>query len=401
MKSIQLATRLALLLLIGGELLMVQWASLASRGSGLTVSEGVVFAGLVGVLNLVAFSLARPRIRAQGLALVLARGWILGSVAALFTGLGLALAWVMLGVLVVVARSGVEVSPEQIRVGLVVTGGLALLMGFGASLWGFTWGQRRVRIDRVDLPVTGLPVALSDLNLVQISDLHIGPLLPPEELRGMVDRVNALGADLVLITGDVFDFDPAYVEAGCRELGRLSATHGVFAVLGNHDVYTGAEQVVASLRANSAIRVLRDEWERLDVGGESLCIAGLEDRGVGWTERDSESTELERLAQEIPESLPTVLLVHRPAFFAQAAALGFDVALTGHTHGGQLSLPGLKHHNPSRLVSRWTRGRFEQGGCVLYVNRGLGVAGLPLRFNCPREISWIRLVPREGSEALP
>lgn len=397
-RSIHLATRLALLLLVCGELLMVQWGSLASRGAGMAASEWALAAGLLCALNLVAFRLARPRIRARGLALVLARGWILGSVAALFTGLGLGLVWAVVGGAVVTARAAVEISQEHVRASLVGTGGLALLVGFGASLWGFTLGQRRIRIDRVDLPVAGLPGALSDLTLVQISDLHIGPLLPPEKLRGMVDRVNALAPDLVLITGDLFDFDAAYVEAGSRELARLSAVHGVYAVLGNHDVYTGVERVVEALSANTGIRVLRDEWQSVDVAGGRLCVAGLEDRGEGWTERDSESAELERLAHEIPDGLPTVLLVHRPAFFAQAAALGFDVALAGHTHGGQLSLPGLQHHNPSRLVSRWTRGRFERDGCVLYVNRGLGVAGLPLRFNCPREIAAIRLVPRVGSE---
>ena len=126
----------------------------------------------------------------------------------------------------------------------------------------------------------------------------------------------------------------------------------------------------------------------------ALCVAGMEDPGRGWMDRDAESPELERLAKEVPSDVPSLLLIHRPSFFRQAARLGFPLSLAGHTHGGQISFPGAQHHNPSRLITRWTRGLFRDGESLLYVNRGLGVIGAPIRLNCPREIALLRLVQR-------
>jgi predicted MPP superfamily phosphohydrolase len=126
-----------------------------------------------------------------------------------------------------------------------------------------------------------------------------------------------------------------------------------------------------------------------------LCLAGIDDPGEGWTDREAESPEIERLAKQIPNEITSLLLIHRPSFFRQAARLGFPVCLAGHTHGGQVSFPGAQHHNPSRLIARWTRGLFQDGDSLLYVNRGLGVAGPPIRLNCPREIALLRLVERK------
>jgi predicted MPP superfamily phosphohydrolase len=207
--------------------------------------------------------------------------------------------------------------------------------------------------------------------------------------------VNALEPDMIVITGNVFDFDPRYIDEGAAELAALSAPLGVFAVLGNHDSYTGADAVAKALTERARIRVLRDEWTTIDVAGASLALVGVEDPGRGWNERDSEHAELERLARETPAHLPKLLLIHRPSWFAQAARLGFPIALAGHTHGGQIALPAPgHHHNVSRLISRWTRGLFEDAatGALLYVNRGLGVAGPPVRLNCAREIALLRLV---------
>jgi uncharacterized protein len=287
---------------------------------------------------------------------------------------------------------------------LVVCGGGAVALGFGSIFWGYLVGQRRVEVDRVELPLPGLPPALAGLRVAQISDLHIGMQLRAPRLRELVARVNALEADLLVITGDVFDFDASFIEEGCRELAALSAPLGVYCVLGNHDVYTGADAVAAGLSRFTRIRVLRDAWVRLELAGAELALAGVEDTGRGWSERDGTHDALVRLAREIPAGLPRLLLVHRPSYFEQAARLGFPLALAGHTHGGQIALPGSgRHHNVSRLISRWTRGLFrdEVSGALLYVNRGLGVAGPPVRLNCAREISLLRLVQAPESAFAP
>ncbi|MFQ5416615.1 MAG: metallophosphoesterase [Myxococcota bacterium] len=382
---------LVMLLLSAGELLLLHWALLASRGAGLPAWLWPFALAAIGAVNRVVFPRARRRIHATGLALILCRTWILGSVAALLTGLLLAVVFVVFG-----GGGWLFDAHVAARTATIWIGGAAVAIGFGSVLWGASVGSHRVRVDPVSLPLRNASPDIRKLRIAHVSDLHIGPLLRPPRLRNYVRRINELEPDLVVITGDIFDFDPGYVEDGCRELAALRSRFGVFAVLGNHDVYTGAEIVAEGIARHTPIRLLRNEWVELDVDGSPLALAGLEDPGVGWSERASEHAALERLAAEIPDGLPSVLLAHRPGYFARAAQLGFPVILSGHTHGGQVAVPLAHHHNPSRLISHWTRGVFVRGASTLYVNRGLGMAGLPLRINCPREIALLRL----GEEAI-
>jgi len=386
--------RLLVLLLSAGEVLLLHWAALTFRGRGLSAIAAGLGLLTLAVFNSAALPWVRGRIRASGVPMLVSRAWLFGSVAALLTGLLLAVVFVLVGG--GASLAGLEGAG---RLALGWTGGASVALGFGSVLWGASVGSHRVRVDRVDLPTRRLGPRHSQLRIAHVTDLHIGPLLRPRRLRTFVDRINRLEADLVVITGDLFDFDPEFVEPGCRELARLRARHGVYAVLGNHDVYTGAEVVADAIGRRSRMRLLRDEWVCVDVAGDPLVIAGLEDSGDGWTERESESPALDRLARQVPPDLPSVLLAHRPSFFAQAARLHFSVVLSGHTHGGQVALPIAHHFNPSRLIAHRTRGVYRAGGSTLYVSRGLGMAGVPLRLNCPREIALIRL-GTDGIESL-
>jgi predicted MPP superfamily phosphohydrolase len=382
----QQALILAIALVSLGEVLLLHWAMLTIRGDGLSILQVLLALSSLTVVNRLVFPLARRRIHATGLELFFTRSWILGSVASLLTGLLLA------GVFLLVGGSGWLLGePAAARTVAIWCGGLMVVLGFGSVIWGASVGSRRIRVDPVTLPLRSSSPDHHRLRIAHVTDLHIGPLLRPPRLREFVRRINQLEPDIIAITGDIFDFDPAYVEDGCGELAALQARHGIFAVLGNHDVYTGAETVAEGLTRSTSIRLLRNEWAQVDATESPLFFAGIEDPGDGWTQRSAESAELERLAREIPEDAPCVLLVHRPSYFAHAAELGFSLVLAGHTHGGQVALPLAHHHNPSRLISRWTRGTFTHGNSTLYVNRGLGMAGLPLRINCPREIALIRL----------
>jgi predicted MPP superfamily phosphohydrolase len=378
---------LSILLVTLSELLILHWAGLAYRGAGFDLVGGTLFVVALGALNLVSFPAARSRIHATGIGLVFSRVWILGSVAALLTGMMLATVFATL-------YGGAWIfSLEAVRdAGILWLGGGVVALGLGAGLWGATVGNHRVKVDSISLSLPNFPAELAHLKLAHITDLHVGPLLRPDRLAGFVKRINQLEPDLIVITGDIFDFSPDYIEEGCRVLAGLEARHGVYAVLGNHDHYTGTEAVASGLAAFTSIRLLRDEWERIEINGTSLVIAGLEDpKVINWMEKHSESPVLEKIAAEIPRDVPCVLLAHRPSFFRQAEKLGFPLVLAGHTHGGQVALPFATNHNASRMISDQTRGLFLRGESAMYVNRGLGMAGLPLRLNCPREIALIRL----------
>ena len=376
------------------ETLLLHWLLLVSGRPGLGWLEGVLCAVLVAVANLAIVSLLRRGSQGIRPVWVMSRLFMVGSLGALVSGPLLILVFMSGGL--ALGLTQVFGGPDRVADAMFVAGGtVAVAIGFGSMLWGYLVGQRRVRVDRVDLPLRDLPVPLEGVRIAHISDLHIGQQLRAPRLRGLIERVNELEADLIVITGDIFDFDPSFIEEGCRELSRLRARHGVFAVLGNHDVYTGIEAVASAMDRLTSIRLLRGECVQVPIDGAPLYLLGFDDPGQSLSERDSESLTLERLAKEVPTDGPSILLVHRPSFFRQAAALGLPVSLAGHTHGGQISLPPpAHHHNVSRLITRWTRGLFEEGDSLLYVNRGLGVAGPPIRINCPREIALLRLVPR-------
>lgn len=364
----------ALLLVAVSEVLVLQWALTTSGHGPLGTWTALGGCVLLAALNLgLMVGLRRGRHTRP-----LRTAYMMVSLGALFSSPFL-----------LAALAGGLASERVAGVG----GAIALSIGFGSVAWGFVVGQRRVVVEDVPIPIRQLPEALEGFTIAHITDLHIGPQLRAERLRGFVDRVNAVGADMIALTGDMFDFDPAFVEEGCLELARLEAPHGVWAVLGNHDVYTGADTVADGLRKWTGIRLLRDDWARLEVAGEPLYLLGIDDPGRLWGAPDGAA--LAKVAAQVPQVPARVLLVHRPSYFEQIVELGLPLAIAGHTHGGQVSLPApMHHHNISRLMTEYTRGLFASEDSLMYVNRGLGVAGPPIRLNCPREIAHLRLTRR-------
>jgi hypothetical protein len=380
---------LALTLTAASEWLMVAWVFHATQGGPMAATTAVlVFVGLFAA-NAVLLPAARRRIHDTGPSLWFSRSFTLGSVTALMTGLLLASA--MLVAFVISLGFGLAGAEREALHNAFSAGAMAL--GAGAGLWGSTVGNQRVRVDSLNVSLKDMPSDHPGLGIAHVSDLHIGPLLRGTRLTRFIEQINRLEAEIIVITGDIFDFDPRYVEEGCEALGKLRARHGVYAVLGNHDHYTGTDRVVAGLNGVASLRLLRDSWERIETPEGAFAIAGLDDPVDGWMDKHAEHRELERLAAEIPDDLPRLLLVHRPSYFHHAEELGFPLVLAGHTHGGQIALPFAANTNVSRMISERTRGLFAYGESQMYVNRGLGMAGLPLRLNCPREIALIQLSP--------
>jgi hypothetical protein len=389
----------ALFIAAGSEALIVEWALRATGVGSLGVAGFALAVAALALANAATLAILPRFARGARAGFVVGRLWLVASVAALVTGPLLLAVFALFGPLAWLGPLASEHLGEVAKALIVPGGGAAVALGFGSIFWGYAVGQHRVEVDRVDLPLPGLPDALAGLRIAQISDLHIGLQLRAPRLRALIARVNALEPDLIVITGDVFDFDPSFIDEGCRELASLDAPLGVFCVLGNHDVYTGADAVARGLESMTKIRVLRDAWAKVEVSGAALAIVGVEDPGRGWTEKDSTHEALTKLAADVPRDMARILLVHRPSYFGEASRLGYPISLAGHTHGGQIALPfPAQHQNVSRLISRWTRGLFRDDttGALLYVNRGLGVAGPPVRLNCTREISLHRLVPVKG-----
>jgi len=372
----------------------------------LQVVAGLGAPGLAPTLGLAALLVAGnallvPRLRRArrrpDLAGIAARGYVNLGIATLLLGLAVLTSGLML--LVVTGLVGALGASAQGAFDFFRAGSLACVGAVALSiLSGFTYGQARIQRTRLPVAIPGLAPELEGLRIVQVTDLHIGNHLEGVALGRMVERINAMDADVLVLTGDLFDFDPEVLEDGARRLGALRARYGVYAVLGNHDTYVGTERVVEALgRLAPGLRLLRDEIARLPLAAP-LYLAGVEDPGRDWSARSLELAGLDAVAAARPDDGPTLLLVHRPQAFPQAARLGFPFVISGHTHGGQLALPGTRGQlNLASVVTGFSSGLYREGGSVLYVNRGLGVGGPRLRIHCPREIATFELLPESAT----
>jgi len=300
----------------------------------------------------------------------------------------------LLGAITAEASGRVAVGPVPIFAGAfrwIAT--LAVALTGVAVVDGYTRGYRRLVLTSVTVPLAGLA---HPLRIVHLTDLHVGPLADRDALRDAFDRANALEPDLVCVTGDLVDSPAADLDAWIPELARVRAPHGVFAILGNHDALADADGIADALARFTTWRLLRDEIATVDVGDIRINLAGLEDR----FEKDPRE-RLAALLARLPAGEPAILLMHRPdAFTSLAAKVG--LVLAGHTHGGQLAVPGLPRLNMARLLqSRFDLGTFAHASSVLHVNRGLGTAGQRIRIGAPREISVVTVVPADQAMRQP
>ena len=240
----------------------------------------------------------------------------------------------------------------------------------------------KLAIERQPIILRRLPSTLDSLRVVQLSDLHLGPLTSAPQLERAIDTANSLRPDLIALTGDYVSHDRRYA-APCAELvGRLRARHGVYAILGNHDHWTDAALITDLFRAEG-IRVLINEGMRLDLRGQSFWLAGVDDTMVGL-----EDLPL-ALAGSRADELK-LLLAHNPIILRRAARAGVDLVLSGHTHGGQVALRSERTRS-GRPRRRLLRGLGRREETQIYVTRGLGTVVLPIRYGCTPEVSLLEL----------
>jgi predicted MPP superfamily phosphohydrolase len=265
-------------------------------------------------------------------------------------------------------------------------GGAAIFGATGSMLgWGMLRGRHAFELVEVPLRIPGLPRALDGYVIAQVSDLHSGAFVGERELDEGLSLVARARPDLVVVTGDIVDFDPVHAPLAARKLADLSARDGVSAILGNHDYYAGADEVMGALRA-AGIDVLRNAGKVVRAGdGGGFALLGVDD--VSSLRKGRTGPRLDLALAGVSPELPRILLSHQPVTVdlwpGQIAA-----QLSGHTHGGQIN-PGF---SPLGLIMKYIAGSYVVGGTTLYVNRGFGTVGAPSRIGAPPEVTRFVLV---------
>ncbi|OBV38906.1 hypothetical protein ASR47_1007222 [Janthinobacterium psychrotolerans] len=260
--------------------------------------------------------------------------------------------------------------------------GLALL----ATIVGFINARRTARVKEVTVAIAGLPPALQGFTIVQLSDIHVGATIKRAWVEAMVARANSLAADAIAITGDFGDGTVPQLGAHTAPLGMLRARHGVFLVTGNHEYYSGAVPWVAEFR-RLGLTVLMNQHQVLEHDGAQLVLAGVTDYNAAHFDPGHTSDPQAAIAGA-PPGLPCIVLAHQPRSAPAAEKAGFDLQLSGHTHGGQfwpwnLFVP---------LQQPYVAGLHRSGKLQVYVSRGTGYWGPPKRLGAPAEMTRITLV---------
>ncbi len=255
------------------------------------------------------------------------------------------------------------------------------------TLWGLFNARRTAAVVQVEVPIDRLPPALHGFSIAQISDVHVGATIKRGYVQAIVERINALGVDMVAVTGDLVDGSVLELAHHVAPLGGLVSRHGTFFVTGNHEYYSGAHAWVDELR-RLGLRVLMNEHVLLQHDESALALAGVADYGAHHFDASHRSDPMAAIAN-VPDAVRLrVLLAHQPRSAAAAAKAGFHLQLSGHTHGGQF----LPWNWLVRLQQPFTAGLNRWQGLWVYTSRGTGYWGPPKRFGAPSEITHLRLV---------
>jgi hypothetical protein len=286
-------------------------------------------------------------------------------------------------------RRAHAVDPARRRTLERVLGGAAVVAAGGASLAGAAEALA-LTVQRVRVPLRRLPASLSGLRIVQVSDLHLGVAVGPAYFDRVLELVRSLKPDLVAITGDLVDGTVATLGPMLQKLAEVPAAHGVYFVTGNHEYYADADAWAAYL-GSLGVRVLRNE--RVSIGGPdgSFDLAGVEDLGASDATRGRRRHDLPAALAGRDPARELVLLAHQPASVLEAARHGVGLTLSGHTHGGQIWPIRFLIYLDQPFVDGLHRVR----DTWIYVSRGAGYWGPPMRVGAPPEVAEITLV-REG-----
>ena len=274
----------------------------------------------------------------------------------------------------------VDALPQWSAIAVVVA--TAAIVGIG-----FVNARRTARVREVEIALPHLPPPLHGFTIAQISDIHVGPTIKRPYMQAIVDAVNTLNADAVAVTGDLVDGRVRDLAEHVAPLAGLRSRHGTYFVTGNHEYYSGADDWIAELR-RLGVRVLNNEHVVLRHDGAALVLAGVTDTSAHHFDPAQRSDPARAIAGAPPSAQPRVLLAHQPRSAEAAAQAGFDVQLSGHTHGGQF----WPWNHAVQWQQPYTAGLHRLRQLWVYTSRGTGYWGPPLRFGAPSEITRVRFV---------
>jgi len=292
-----------------------------------------------------------------------------------------------------------------------VVAGAAPFLGV---MYGYAAERLRYEVRRIEIPLPNLPSELDGMSIVQISDIHLSSYMSLESVRRAVDMANDVGADLAVVTGDLITGVHDSVYDCVQEVRRLYAPLGVYGCNGNHEIYARAEDLAERYYAQAGMKMLRGQNALISYKGAQLNLLGVDYQ----RERMPSGRKMQMLSNIEPlirRDMPNILLSHNPNSFNRAAELGVELSLAGHTHGGQVQVEILDVSlSPARFITDYIAGLYHRpllmpdqprrmgetiklmpnapkGLAALYVNRGLGTVGAPVRLGAPPEISHIVL----------
>jgi predicted MPP superfamily phosphohydrolase len=285
---------------------------------------------------------------------------------------------------------------------------------FLGVMYGYAEERLRYQVSRVEIPIANLPPQLNGMAIVQISDIHFSSYMTRESVRRVVNMANGVAADLAVVTGDLITGLHDSVADCVDEIRHLRAPLGVYGCNGNHEIYARAEDLAARLFEQAGMRMLRSENAIIPYRGAMLNLIGVDYQ----RERTPSGRRMQMLANVEPlvrRDMPNILLSHNPNSFNRAAELGIELSLAGHTHGGQVQVEILDVSlSPARFITDYIAGLYHRplsmpdqpmrmgetiklmpnapkGLSALYVNRGIGTVGAPVRLGAPPEITHIVL----------
>jgi uncharacterized protein len=259
-------------------------------------------------------------------------------------------------------------------------------------------------VEEVSLKIKNLPDELKGTRIVLISDIHAGPFMDTGLMNEYVTLINGMKPDLVFIPGDMTNSRKEEAAMFIKSFRDVRAGYGVFATLGNHDYFDNPQLVADSIAKETDIIMLRNDAKIIYINDKPLAVLGIEDTRDGGTGSNNilmqnvdtavRETELNLFEKGLRNAdVPRLLLAHKPYVFDYIQDRKFDVMLSGHTHGGQVVFFKLADINVSfaSSISKYVNGLYKSGDKQLYVSRGIGTVGMPIRFNCPPEVTKITL----------